>query len=117
VVQPSDASGSIARSTVYRPTTSRREGVGLPQCPRWWLHSTRARLVAAAVTVVVLTFVADPLSTQGEGRAMAHLAAVHHWDPVIVVMPTTLPGFWAWAGGIVYEWPSLLKALVLQPTC
>lgn len=42
------------------------------------LHSTRARLVVAAVTVVVLTFVADPLSTQGEGRAIAHLAAVHH---------------------------------------
>jgi hypothetical protein len=104
------------------------------------LHSTLARLVAGAVTVVVLTFVADPLSTKGEGRAIAHLAAMHHWDRVIVVMPRTQatrarlrisrchpgqvlevgvtpPGFWAWVGGIVYEWPSLLKGLVLQPTC
>jgi len=88
----------------------------------------------------LLCFRADPLSTQGEGRAIARLAAVHHWRRVIVVMPTTQatrarlrigrcysgqvlevavtpPGFWAWVRGVVYEWPSLVKALVLQPTC
>jgi hypothetical protein len=88
----------------------------------------------------VLCFRANPLTTQGEGRAIARLATVHRWDRVIVVMPTTQatrarlrigrcypgqvlevdvapPGFWAWVRGIVYEWPSLLKALVLQPTC
>jgi hypothetical protein len=88
----------------------------------------------------LLCFRADPLTTQGEGRAIAHLAAVHHWRRVIVVMPTTQatrarlrigrcysgqvlevgvtpPGFWAWVRGIVYEWPALVKALVLQPTC
>jgi hypothetical protein len=91
-------------------------------------------------SVHLLCFLADPLSTQGEGRAIARLAAAHHWDRVIVVMPTTQatrarlrvgrcypgqilevgvtpPGFWAWVRGIVYEWPSLLKALVLQPSC
>jgi hypothetical protein len=88
----------------------------------------------------LLCFHPDPLSTRGEGRAIAHLAAVHHWDRVIVVAPTTQatrarlrvgrcypgqvlvvgvtpPGFWAWVRGIVYEWPALLKALVLQPSC
>ncbi len=88
----------------------------------------------------LLCFRADPLTTQGEGRAIAHLAAVHHWHRVIVVMPTTQatrarlrvgrcypgqvlevavtpPGFWAWVRGIAYEWPALMKALVLQPTC
>ncbi len=80
------------------------------------------------------------MTTQGEARAIGHLATVHHWDRVIVVMPTTqatrarlrigrcypgqvlevgvpAPGFWAWVRGIVYEWPALIKALVLQPTC
>lgn len=85
-------------------------------------------------------FRANPLTTQGEARAIAHLAALHHWTRVTVVMPTTQAsrarlrigrcyagqvrevavqpaGFWAWVRGIVYEWPAMLKALVLQPTC
>lgn len=88
----------------------------------------------------ILCFRADPETTQGEARSIAHLAAAHHWRRIVVVMPTTQatrarlrigrcfsgqvlevgvtpPGFWAWVRGIVYEWPSLLKALVLQPTC
>jgi hypothetical protein len=88
----------------------------------------------------ILCFRAYPLTTQGEARAIAHLAALHHWTRVTVVMPTTQAsrarlrigrcypgqvrevavqpaGFWAWVGGIVYEWPAMLKALVLQPTC
>jgi hypothetical protein len=88
----------------------------------------------------LLCFRANPLTTQGEGRAIAHLAAMRHWHRVIAVMPTTQatrarlrigrcyagqllevgatpPGFWAYIRGIVYEWPALLKALVLQPTC
>jgi hypothetical protein len=90
--------------------------------------------------VHLLCFRADPLSTQGEGRAIARLAALHHWKRVIVVMPTsqatrarlrigrcypgqvlevgvTPPGLWSWMRGITYEWPSLLKALVVQPSC
>lgn len=88
----------------------------------------------------ILCFRADPQTTQGEARSIAHLATVHHWHRIVVVMPTTQatrarlrigrcfsgqvlevavtpPGFWAWVRGIVYEWPSLLKALVLQPSC
>jgi hypothetical protein len=99
-----------------------------------------ARALPQVPTAHLLCFRANPLTTQGEGRAIAHLAALHHWHRVIVVMPTTQasrarlrvgrcyagqvlevgvtpPGFWAWVRGIVYEWPSLIKALVLQPTC
>ncbi len=98
------------------------------------------RSLPALPTEHLICFRADPLTTQGEGRAIAHLAAIHHWHRVIVVMPTTQatrarlrigrcypgqvlevgvtpPGFWAWVRGIGYEWPALLKALVLQPTC
>ena len=88
----------------------------------------------------IVCFRPNPLTTQGEARFIAHQAALHHWHQVIVVMPTTQatrarlrigrcypgqvlevgvspPGFWAWVRGIAYEWPALLKALVLQPTC
>jgi hypothetical protein len=88
----------------------------------------------------ILCFRANPQTTQGEARSIAHLAAVHHWDRIIVVMPTVQatrarlrigrcysgqvlevgvqpPGFWAWVRGIGYEWPALVKALVLQPSC
>ena len=37
----------------------------------------------------IVCFRADPLTTQGEARAIAHLAAVNHWHRIIVVMPTT----------------------------
>jgi hypothetical protein len=88
----------------------------------------------------VLCFRADPQTTQGEARSIAHLAAVRHWHRIIVVMPTpqatrarlrigrcysgqvlevgvSPPGFWDWVGEVVYEWGALGKALVLQPTC
>ena len=88
----------------------------------------------------VLCFRADPQTTQGEARSIAHLAAVHHWHRVIVVMPTpqatrarlrigrcyggqvlevgvSPPGFWAWMRELVYEWGALMKALVLQRGC
>ncbi|HVT42629.1 MAG TPA: hypothetical protein VHD39_06565 [Acidimicrobiales bacterium] len=88
----------------------------------------------------ILCFRANPQTTQGEARSIAHLASVHHWHRIIVVMPTTQatrarlrigrcypgqvlevgvtpPGFWAWVRGIVYEWGALGKALVLQPGC
>ena len=100
---------------------------GAPPCPQ-------------APSVHLLCFRADPLTTQGEGRAVARLSSEHHWTRVIVVMPTpqatrarlrigrcypgqvvevgvTPPGFWAWMRDITDEWPSLLKALVLQPGC
>jgi hypothetical protein len=103
-------------------------------------YACRGSVLPEVPSVRLLCFRANPLSTQGEGRAIAHLAAVHHWDRVIVVMPTTQatrarrrigrgfpgqvlevgvtpPGFWAWVRGVAYEWPSLVKALVLQPSC
>ena len=43
-----------------------------------------------APSVHLLCFRADPLTTQGEGRAIAAIwRPIHHWDRVIVVMPTT----------------------------
>jgi hypothetical protein len=103
-------------------------------------YSCRGSTLPQVPSVRLLCFRANPLTTQGEGRAIARLAAAHHWGRVIVVMPTTQatrarlrigrcyagqvvevgvtpPGFWAWMRGIAYEWPSLLKALVLQPGC
>ena len=103
-------------------------------------YACHGSVLPEAPSVRLLCFRANPQSTQGEGRAIAHLAAVHHWDRVIVVMPTTQasrarlrigrcypgqvlevgvqpPGFWAWVRGIAYEWPALMKALVLQPGC
>jgi hypothetical protein len=99
-----------------------------------------ARVLPEDPSEHLLCFRANPLSTRGEGRAIARLAVLHHWDRVIVVMPTTQatrarlrvgrcypgqvlevgvapPGFWAWVRGIAYEWPALFKALVVQPSC
>ena len=84
----------------------------------------------------------QPADHPGRGHVPSPIwRRVHHWDRIIVVMPTTqatrarlrdrtlLPGtgargrraqpagFWAWVRGIVYEWPALVKALVLQPSC
>jgi uncharacterized SAM-binding protein YcdF (DUF218 family) len=98
------------------------------------------RRVAGRPQVRVLCFRADPLSTRGEARAIARLAAQHRWHRVIVVMPTTQAsrarlrigrcypgqvlevgvdpsGVWRWMREIVYEWAALGKALILQPTC
>jgi hypothetical protein len=91
-------------------------------------------------SVKTICFYAEPQTTQGEGRSIKHLAAVHGWKRIIVVMPIPQAsrarlrigrcytgqvlevgvepqGFWDWVRGIIYEWPSEFKALVLQPTC
>jgi hypothetical protein len=75
---------------------------------------------------MVLCFRADPQTTQGEARSIAALAHRHHWNRILVVMPTTQasrarlrivrcysgqvlevgvpdPGLWAWMRGIAYE--------------
>ena len=90
--------------------------------------------------VRVLCFRADPQSTQGEARSIAHLAARYDWKRIIVVLPTTQAsrarlrigrcypgqilevgfspqGISEWLYQFAYEWASLAKALVLQPTC
>jgi len=90
--------------------------------------------------VRVLCFRADPQSTQGEARSIAHLAAHDGWKRIIVVLPTTQAtrarlrigrcyagqilevgfspqGFSEWLYQFAYEWAALAKALVLQPSC
>jgi hypothetical protein len=91
-------------------------------------------------TVHPLYFVAEPQTTQGEARSIAHFASLLHWKRIIVVMPITQAsraririgrcysgqvlevgvepqGFWDWVRGIVYEWGAMGKALLLQRTC
>jgi uncharacterized SAM-binding protein YcdF (DUF218 family) len=90
--------------------------------------------------VKVVCFTPNPLTTQGEARAVAKLAREHHWRQIIVVSnvpqttrarirldrcydgtllfdPVSPGGFSAWIYGIVYEWGSLIKALTLQRGC
>ena len=90
--------------------------------------------------VKVICFVPDPLTTQGEARAVAKLAHEHHWRQMIVVSsvpqttrarirldrcyhgallfdPVGPGGLGAWMYGIVYEWGALAKALTLQRGC
>jgi hypothetical protein len=90
--------------------------------------------------VTVRCFRPQPQSTQGEAEAIEKLASADHWHRILVVMPTTqasrarlriercyhgpfleigVPptGLWGWVVGVMYEWPALIKALVLQPDC
>jgi hypothetical protein len=101
--------------------------------------------VASAVKRVdpsakVICFYAEPQTTQGEGRSIKHLAALHGWKKIIVVMPIPQAsrarlrigrcysgqvlevgvepqGFWDWIRELAYEWGAMVKAEVLQPTC
>jgi hypothetical protein len=96
--------------------------------------------IAHLPTERVLCFVANPRTTQGEARSIAHLAGEYHWHQIIVVMRTTQAtrarlrigrcysgqllevgvtpsSLSAWMYGIVYEWGALAKALVVQPSC
>jgi uncharacterized SAM-binding protein YcdF (DUF218 family) len=103
--------------------------------------STRCPYRLRAVpNVHLLCFVAEPQTTQGEGRSIARFAGDLHWRRVIVVMPipqasrarlrigrcfagqvlevgVTPEGPWGWAKEIAYEWGAMFKAVVLQPSC
>jgi hypothetical protein len=90
--------------------------------------------------VRAVCFHANPQTTQGEARAIAHLSKVDHLHSIIVVAPTSqvtrarlrisrcysgqllMDGvhtgtFWGWAYAIAYEWGATLKALALQRGC
>ncbi len=90
--------------------------------------------------VTIICFSPNPATTQGEARFAAKLAKRHHWSQIIVVPSTTQvtrarirfercysgtvlmdpanpTGLGNWAYGVVYEWPSLFKALLLQRGC
>jgi hypothetical protein len=91
-------------------------------------------------TFKVICFKANPLTTQGEARSIAHLAKIYHWHRIIVVAPIAqatrarlrvgrcyagqvlidgvpATSFFNWVHEIAYEWTALVKALVLQPSC
>jgi uncharacterized SAM-binding protein YcdF (DUF218 family) len=90
--------------------------------------------------VVVSCFHANPQTTQGEARSIAHLAALDHWRRIIVVAPTSqvtrarlrvrrcfsgqilMDGvdsgsFWDWMYAVAYEWGATFKALTIQRGC
>ncbi len=90
--------------------------------------------------VLVTCFHANPQTTQGEARSIAHLAKVDHLHRIIVVAPTSqvtrarlrvsrcfsgqilMDGvdtgdFWDWTYAVFYEWGATAKALTLQRGC
>jgi uncharacterized SAM-binding protein YcdF (DUF218 family) len=91
-------------------------------------------------TYQVVCFRANPLTTQGEARSIARLAARYHWHRIIVVAPRAqatrarlrvgrcysgqvlidgvpATSFFNWVHEIAYEWAALGKALVWQTSC
>jgi uncharacterized SAM-binding protein YcdF (DUF218 family) len=46
------------------------------------------RTASSGTAPAPLCFVPDPLTTQGEARAVRQLAADHHWTRIVVVTPT-----------------------------
>lgn len=66
------------------------------------------RLVVTTVVIVVMP------TTQATRHAL-RLGRCYPGRVLEVGVPPS--GFWAWVRGIAHEWPSLRKALVVQPTC
>ena len=124
----------------HRIVMSGAYGMYDPQPPRAEAIVMAQIAIAAGVPQDDLSVEAQSRDTIGNLWFTKPLLYQHGWHRVIVVMPTTQatrarlrigrcypgrvlevgvtpPGLWAWVRGIVYEWPSLLKALVLQPSC
>jgi hypothetical protein len=90
--------------------------------------------------VVVSCFHANPQTTQGEARSIAHMAKMDHLHRIIVVAPTSQVtrarlrvsrcfsgeilmvgvdsgSFWDWSYAVLYEWGATAKALTIQRGC
>ncbi len=100
----------------------------------------QGRLAPQLPHVKITCFVADPQTTQGEARSIAHLSKQMGWRRIIVVAQTTQAtrarlrisrcypgqvlevaiapqGIGEWLYQLAYEWGALFKALVLQRGC
>jgi uncharacterized SAM-binding protein YcdF (DUF218 family) len=96
--------------------------------------------VPSTRTIKVLCFVANPVSTRGEARAVGRLAKKYHLHRIILVVTTpqatrarlrvdrcysgqllvegVSPGNpFGWLYDITYEWGALLKAAFWQTSC
>nr|WP_131765274.1 YdcF family protein [Candidatus Protofrankia californiensis] len=89
--------------------------------------------------VQVICFRPNPLTTQGEARMTAELAARHGWRSVLIVVGTSQdtrarirvkrcyegralfvtvsPRLRSWPYAISYEWAAMVKALTIQRGC
>jgi uncharacterized SAM-binding protein YcdF (DUF218 family) len=89
--------------------------------------------------IEVVCFRPQPLSTQGEARYVARLAATRHWRRIIavtstaqdsrarlrlkrcydgqVLVVTVRPSLPRWGLDVLYEWGALMKALIFQTGC
>lgn len=89
--------------------------------------------------VEVICFNPNPISTQGEARAIGRLAAQNHWTRILVItrqaqdtraririgrcyhgsllVNPVEPSLRQWPYQIAYEWGALAKALTLQRGC
>ena len=94
----------------------------------------------APAGVQVICFTPNPASTRGEARAVARLAAVHHWQRLLLIPsvpqttrarirfarcfhgvllfdPASPGGLGQWLLNVPYEWAALTKALIFQRGC
>ncbi len=116
----------LARSG-YAPMLAVSNPYGQDRCP------------VAVPDVRVICFRPDPLTTQGEARMTAALAARYNWRSVLVVVgtpqgtrarlrldrcydgralfATASPRWYAWPYMISYEWAATVKALTIQRSC
>ncbi|WP_239336955.1 YdcF family protein [Frankia sp. CiP3] len=132
IVMYAGSPGRLARAVElaragYAPMLAVSNPFGQDRCP------------VAIPGVQVICFRPDPLTTQGEARMTAQLAARYNWRSVLVVvgtpqdtrarlrlnrcyagrilLATAAPPWYTWPYMIIYEWGATAKALIIQRTC